>query len=478
MGRPAESRRALPPRVAVSLAALLWLAAAGCGGGGTLFSGSGGPATSGSVTLTLSDPATCGAPNGPYSHIWLSVADVQASPNANASAGDPSFVDLTPSLRAAPKQVDLLATPTQCVLATLAANASIPAGKYAQIRVFPAPDSAAAAVAANACGNAANCAQLASNGAIVPITLGAEAANGIALAGPALANGGFTVAAGQAVTVNIAWDGCASLVASGGALSLNPALSGGTILPGDNSISGNLVDALSGSPIGGRGVVSLEQNDSAAGGNGVDRVLLSTLADASGNFTLCPVPAGNYDLVAAAATSAGGQYAPTLLAGVPAGASLGALALYAGVGVNANPGTAQLAATSAGGGVDLRVSALASIPRGTQTFVITVPLPQQPAATLSLATASGPSCSAAACASALIALPALNASFAQFQPSGALHVVANTTTPALYSFDFQAFAPGSGGQPDCSPAEQTSGVIAIAPNGAVTPPAIAFSNCH
>jgi hypothetical protein len=42
-------------------------------------------------------------------------------------------------------------------------------------------------------------------------------------------------------------------------------------------------------------MVALEQKD----GSGVDRVILSTLSDANGNFALCPVPTG------AAMTSSG-----------------------------------------------------------------------------------------------------------------------------------------------------------------------------
>src|SRR5258708_20317535 len=64
-----------------------------------------------------------------------------------------------------------------------------------------------------------------------------------------------------------------------------------------SAINGTVIDSVTGIPVvGGTTVVALEQKDA----NGVDRVLLSTLADSSGDFVLCPVPTGSYDLVVAA----------------------------------------------------------------------------------------------------------------------------------------------------------------------------------
>ena len=66
-------------------------------------------------------------------------------------------------------------------------------------------------------------------------------------------------------------------------------------------------------------MVALEQKD----GSGVDRVILSTLSDANGNFALCPVPTGSYALVVVAVNGAGIFYAATVTTGVHASTAVG-----------------------------------------------------------------------------------------------------------------------------------------------------------
>src|SRR5258708_849064 len=109
-----------------------------------------------SASVMLSDPATCMAPSGPYSHVYITVTDVKASVNVSAGDNDPSFVDLTPGLSSAPKQIDLLGQANnQCFLATLGSTQQLQAGTYQQIRVILADNSAT--VANNACNGSANC---------------------------------------------------------------------------------------------------------------------------------------------------------------------------------------------------------------------------------------------------------------------------------------------------------------------------------
>lgn len=69
--------------------------------------------------------------------------------------------------------------------------------------------------------------------------------------------------------------------------------------------------------------MALEQKD----GSGVDRVILSTLADANGNFALCPVPAGSYDLVATAVNGVGVFCSTRVTTGVQASTSVGSIPL-------------------------------------------------------------------------------------------------------------------------------------------------------
>src|SRR5512135_160169 len=53
----------------------------------------------GTVNVSLSDPPTCMAPQGPYLHVYVTVNDVQINQSANASNGDAGWLDLTPGLQ-------------------------------------------------------------------------------------------------------------------------------------------------------------------------------------------------------------------------------------------------------------------------------------------------------------------------------------------------------------------------------------------
>jgi hypothetical protein len=59
---------------------------------GTVVSGTG------AVTTFVSDPATCQAPNGSYTGVWVAITDVQAHTNSSAGPNDSGWVDLTPTL--------------------------------------------------------------------------------------------------------------------------------------------------------------------------------------------------------------------------------------------------------------------------------------------------------------------------------------------------------------------------------------------
>src|SRR6266550_75719 len=65
------------------------------------------------VRVSLSDPATCAAPQGPYSHIYVAVTDVRIHQSSNAGDGDTGWVDLVPGLASNPVQVDLLGAGAQ-----------------------------------------------------------------------------------------------------------------------------------------------------------------------------------------------------------------------------------------------------------------------------------------------------------------------------------------------------------------------------
>src|SRR5215469_18100522 len=72
------------------------------------------------VNVRVSDPTTCSGPRGAFSHIYVTITDVQINARSSAGDKDPGWIDLTPNLSSNPQQVDLLAQAgNQCFLATL-----------------------------------------------------------------------------------------------------------------------------------------------------------------------------------------------------------------------------------------------------------------------------------------------------------------------------------------------------------------------
>jgi hypothetical protein len=207
-------------------------------------------------------------------------------------------------LKNSPQQVDLLSQAgTECFLSMLGSKTEIQAGSYQQIRVFLAPDNTS--ISGNQCssapGNPANCAVLAADNSVHALTLTSEAKSGLKIPSGQIAGGNFTIAAGETKDLDIDFNACASIVATGsGKFMLKPVLHAGEVGL-SSAINGTVIDSSTGKPIaGGTTMVALEQKD----GSGVDRVILSTLSDTNGNFALCPVPTGSYDLVVVAVNGA------------------------------------------------------------------------------------------------------------------------------------------------------------------------------
>src|SRR5690348_16633090 len=205
-------------RLALSLMALLAIGAmitlVACSGGTSNGPSRGGSST-GTVTTTVSDPSTCSAPQGPFSNVFVTIADVQIHQSATAAANDSGWQDLTPGLT--PTQVDLLGIANNsCFLASLGSNVAIQAGTYQQIRVILLDNGKASQVANNKCGsNAANCVVLAAGNTIQPLALSSESQTGIKIPSGQIAGGQFTVTAGQAKDLNIDFNACASIVIQG-----------------------------------------------------------------------------------------------------------------------------------------------------------------------------------------------------------------------------------------------------------------------
>jgi hypothetical protein len=375
-------------------------------------------------------------------------------------------------------QIDLLGIANNnCFLATLGSNITITAGNYQQIRVILVDNSQGSSISNNKCGSAANCVILSSGGAPQPLALSSESKTGIKIPSGQLSGGQFTVAAGQGKDLNIDFNACASIVIQGnGGYRLKPVLHAGEVQLTSSSISGKVVDSVTKAAIsGGKVIVALEQPDLG----GIDRVMMETVADGSGNFVFCPVPAGSYDVVAIAIDGSNVQYAATITTGVQPGNNIAQLLLYA----QQSPATASAKidgqvttqnASNAATSADISLSALQTV----GTIQVTIPQPAASASTLTLATAPDASCPTnTQCASYELLLPAI----APYV--GAFSATSQTWTQSSGSPDFNldalAFVPNSGNVADCTPSEQkTTTAIAVASGGTANAPALAFTGCQ
>ena len=286
------------------------------------------------VTVHVSDPTTCSGPNGAFSHVYVTITDVQI--NSSGGNGDSGWIDLTPTLAQNPQQVDLLGQANnQCFLATLGATTALQPGSYQQIRIMLASNSSV--VPNNACGGTANCVMMSSSpNAAQPLLLSSEAQTGIKIPSGQIAGGQFVIAAGETKDLDIDFNACESIVTEGnGQFRLKPVLHAGEVsLTSASSINGTIVDSATNQPIpGGATIVALEQKDSS----GVDRVVMQTVTDSSGAFSFCPVAAGTYDVVVAAVSGIQVAYAVTVITGVQPGKALGSVPLVAQSGMSTAP---------------------------------------------------------------------------------------------------------------------------------------------
>ncbi len=449
-------------------------------------SGTGSTSTSGmgTVNTRLSDPATCETPTGPFSHVYVTITDVQANLSASAGATDPGWVDLTPSLSKSPQQIDLLGQASnQCFLATLGDAQQLQAGSYQQIRIILAANSTGANITNNACGNsAANCVILGSDGSVHTLQLSSEAKTGIKIPSGQIAGGAFTIAAGQTEDLDIDFSTCESIVEENDQYRLKPVLHAGEVSTTSTSINGRILDNATGNPVNGTVMVAVEQKDST----GVDRVQRSILANADGSFVFCPLPSGTYDIVVVGTRADGSLYEPAIVTGVSVGSTVGTVNLFlptVAPGVTATT-AAQLNgvvtsqnSSNAGTVADIELSVLESV-NGT---VYTIPLPPtatQSSATMSVETESGASCTVGTdCVSYSLTTPTGAPYLGAWTSTGITLTVVGSS--ASYVIDGNAFVPSSGGTSDCNPTEIKTAVttLAITGQGTVSLQPLAFTQC-
>ena len=444
-------------------------------------SGSSSSSPTGTVNLSLSDPPTCSAPSGPYSHIFVTVTDVEIHTSANAGPNDSGWVDLTPNLKNSPQQVDLLAqADTECFLAMLGSKIELQAGSYQQIRVFLSPDNSS--IAGNRCssvaGNPANCVVLAADNSLHALTLTSEAQSGLKIPSGQIAGGNFTIGAGETKDLDIDFSACASIVATGsGKFMLKPVLHAGEVGL-SSAINGSVIDSSTGKPIvGGTTVVALEQKDPS----GIDRVILSRLADANGNFALCPVPAGTYDLVIDAVNGSGVFYAATVTTGVQASTAVGTIPVTPQPGSGASTGPASLAGLvqtgGSSGGISeiVTLSALQTVSVNGSNVLITIPLVQQSVATANLMTASGALCQTGFdCVTFTLAIPGVNAFVGTFSSAGTHY--SQDSGGTIYNVDAQP-VPLADGTPVCGQSDMQSNAVTVTPGNTFAVGTLSFSGC-
>jgi hypothetical protein len=470
-----------------SVLAVSWILVA-CNTAGTKPGNSPGTAPGagmGTVSVMVSDSATCRAPEGPYSHVYVTIADVQANTSSTAGASASGWVDLTPSLSKAPVQIDLMGqTNSQCFLATLANAQPVQAGAYAQFRVLLAANSAS--MSSNACSSAsaANCVVLAADASVHALDLSSESQTGIEVPSGQIAGTSFTIAAGQTASLAIDFNICESIVEASGQYGLKPVLHAG-VLSTAASISGTVLDYATGNPVSGTVTVAAEQKDE----NGVDRIIMSKVVNADGSFVLCPLSAadGNYDLVMVGTRASDGAfYAPSIVTGVSVGSATGNVNLYLPAAATTSSATFTGQATSqnismAGTAADVQLSGLETVSGATYT----IPLPptstqstgapgvETAASTSALACASGTDCVAIG-----FTLPS-DGPYAGAWSSGGT-TLAQSAPLASYAVDGIASVPSSGGMPDCSPAEMTSQANTLSGAGpySVTGVNLSFTSCQ
>jgi hypothetical protein len=479
---------------------LLCLVSFGCAGGapsnaGSTLSSPGSPVTSpvtdpvtppvtngATVSVVISDPAACKASGGPFTHVYVTIADVQATTNADAPANDPSFVDLTPGLSAAPQQVDLLGqASSQCFLASLGVGQQVSAGNYRQVRIFLAPDARASSVANNACGAAyANCLVRTDN-SLHDLVLPVGASQGIPLAANRIINGGLAINAGAQPNIDLNFDVCSSILATAdGQYELNPVVHAGLIQSTGSTISGTVVSSKTGQALkGGSVVVALEQKDASTG---IDKILMRTSAGSDGTFVLCPVPQGTYDLVAVGVDGASVSYSAGVETGIQSGQLAGKVPLVPASQQGILEGLITTQGTgSTPTGVSLVVQAEALQQIATNGTTITVPLlPSQSPYNEAMLTVDGSNCAPGVdCAPFAMQLPASTPNVVACSEQTAQFKQQRGSSPG-YTAESVASVAGTDGAAACPAGSlrAPNGPVSVGSGETAMTSAIGFSQCR
>ena len=461
----------------------------GGGGGGTGGGGGGGGTTppgsttqSGAVRVTLSDPPICKTPQSDLNRVFVTITLVRAHLSSTAAPDDSGWVNLV-DLRSNPQQIDLLSTPdTTCVLTVLGSTTDLPPGAYQQIRLqllSNTPSQGEATPSSNVCAGTGgfNCVEL-TNGARQLIRLSSEAQTGIKIPPEQIAGGAITLTAGQPADINLDFDACRSIVLlSNGAFRLKPTLHAGEITLTTPAISGQVIDANTRQPIANATIIVMAEQPDAGS---IDRVVLQTLASTlQGTFSLCPLPTGNYDIVTAALTTNGAvAYSPTITFDVPAGTAIGTIPLVLSGNTSA-PGviTGQITTDGGATGVDIALSALqTATPAGGAPIQVTIPVFAESTVNVATERTAGSGCpGGTACATYMLTVSASRPLVGTFTASGTTYAPAGGNV--FYNINAQAFGPGTGGTPICSPSSLVTPPVVVRAGDMIQATPLVFTQC-
>ena len=472
------------------------------------------------VKTTISDPATCAAPDGPYSAVWVTITDVQANTSATAGSSDSGWVDLTPNLTKNNDavQVNLLGEASnQCFLASLGDNTQLQAGSYQQIRLILAKTTAGLTLSSGTStsmnstdmcqgSGAANCVVVGTgaNAQTYPLQLSSEAQTGLKIPSGQIAGGAFTISAGQTKDLNIDFNTCSSIVQEGnGQYRLKPVLHAGEVGTTSVSLNGTIVDST-GAPVA-NAIVAVEQQDGDS--PSVDRIVQVANTGSDGTWVICPLagdPNKPYDLVIVGSDSTGVLQSPVVITGVAAGDALGKITLSLPTGL-AGTLTAATSIADLNGQVDTTSTTNAAISMDIAASVLeqvngqlyTIPLPSAKTATvtqtsgsswLNLQTAGSqtPACKDANnyCANYDVLVPVTAAFYGAW---GGSSFTPTAPTSAYASYMIDGIASGAsdtsitpGGTTGCSPNEMQSTALALT-NSTTYPAAVSeldFTMCQ
>jgi hypothetical protein len=457
-----------------------------CGGGGSSSTSGGNTPVSdtGTVNLSITDPPVCKNPNGSFDPIWVTITRVTAHVSQDADFDhDDGWINLI-DLRDRPMQIDLLdLDSTTCLLTQLGSTSGLPSGHYQQIRVHLLsnnPKPREAVPSPNNCGSVGfNCVIPASR-TPEELSVGSAATSGIKIPSGQIGHGKFIIPLGQSVDLNID-DACRAIIQQGnGKFRLKPVLRASEVSLFKNAISGRVIDKDTGQTLS-LVLVAAEQQDS----NNVDRIIVQKFTGPDGEFIICSLPPGPFNIVAVAITGAK-VYNAAVTLNVPADAVMGDIPLVPESGLPAiiKGQVTTTTLNNSGTPADIALSALQPIKpiSSGNSLIVTIPLLN--GSTHSVTTESNSTkCPAGTdCADYSLLVPSSNPQVGVFGQG----YTSPFADPVNYWVNAQAFVPLSSqmnpGQSDCSPSSLPTAFngttsLTVTPGG-ITTQDFTFINCQ